>query len=258
MFYVYKITNKINGKIYIGKRKYEGNINNDSYMGSGKLIKEAIKKYGKQNFNKEIINVFDNENDAFKLEKMLVTEEFCKRADTYNIHEGGTGSFSHINSIKKEERINIKKYKEMKEKGLLSNVGGNKNFNEETYKKLSNFNKNRWKYWKSHLEKMPSFKKSEEVKNKLSLKLKGENNPSFGKHWYIDRNAETIDKRIFLSPADAPNNYITLKEWKDMRKNKSKYAFGKHWFNDGIKNYLIDDISANIKKLNKGKIKKEK
>ena len=105
MFYVYKITNKINGKIYIGKRKYEGNINNDSYMGSGKLIKEAIKKYGKQNFNKEIINVFDNENDAFKLEKMLVTEEFCKRADTYNIHEGGTGSFSHINSIKKEERI---------------------------------------------------------------------------------------------------------------------------------------------------------
>ena len=42
-----------------------------------------------------------------------------------------------------------------------------------------------------------------------------------------------------------------------MRKNKSKYAFGKHWFNDGIKNYLIDDINASIKKLNKGKIKKE-
>ena len=49
IYYVYQITNKINNKIYIGKRKYKGeNPLLDSYMGSGKLIKEAIKKYGKK------------------------------------------------------------------------------------------------------------------------------------------------------------------------------------------------------------------
>ena len=52
-YYVYKITNKINGKWYIGKRKHRLPFN-DPYMGSGKLIKVAIEKYGKDNFTKEI------------------------------------------------------------------------------------------------------------------------------------------------------------------------------------------------------------
>lgn len=43
--YVYKITNNVNGKIYIGQKKSEKLLEN--YWGSGKLIVEAIKKYGK-------------------------------------------------------------------------------------------------------------------------------------------------------------------------------------------------------------------
>lgn len=46
--YIYKITNELNGKIYIGQHKachFE-----DRYWGSGKLIKYAIKKYGVENF----------------------------------------------------------------------------------------------------------------------------------------------------------------------------------------------------------------
>ena len=63
MHYVYLITNKINNKIYIGKRKHD-NPEQDSYMGSGKIISLAIKKYGIDNFKKEILAVFDNEQDA--------------------------------------------------------------------------------------------------------------------------------------------------------------------------------------------------
>ena len=92
MYYtVYKITNKINGKFYIGKHQ---TIDlNDGYMGSGKLLKRAIAKYGMDNFTKEILHTFDNELEMNVKEKELVviTET------SYNLCEGGQGGFGYIN-----------------------------------------------------------------------------------------------------------------------------------------------------------------
>ena len=85
MFYtVYKITNKINGKYYIGKHQTT-NLD-DGYMGSGKLLKLAIKKYGIDNFTKEILFVFDNEQEMNDKEKELVVVS----EESYNLCEGGS------------------------------------------------------------------------------------------------------------------------------------------------------------------------
>lgn len=69
-WYIYKITNLINGKSYIGKKKHKESDTplEESYMGSGRLIKEAIAKYGKDNFKKEIIeeNIPSNQEAALK------------------------------------------------------------------------------------------------------------------------------------------------------------------------------------------------
>ena len=93
MFYtIYKITNKLNNKFYIGMHKTT-NLN-DGYMGSGKLIQRAIEKHGAENFTKEILHVFDNETDMRNKEKELV----ILSENSYNLLEGGKGGFGFVNS----------------------------------------------------------------------------------------------------------------------------------------------------------------
>lgn len=93
MFYtIYKITNVINQKYYIGKHQTKDL--NDGYMGSGKILKYAIAKYGIENFRKEILHVFDTEEEMNAKEKELIVIS----EQTYNLHEGGHGGFGYINS----------------------------------------------------------------------------------------------------------------------------------------------------------------
>ncbi len=90
-FIVYQITNKLNEMIYIGCH-ITNNIN-DNYMGSGTNIKKAIKEFGKENFTKEILYVFDNEQEMLDKENELVNRQFIADNKTYNIIIGGGGFF---------------------------------------------------------------------------------------------------------------------------------------------------------------------
>lgn len=94
-FYLYEIKNNLNGKIYIGVHKTKSL--NDSYMGSGQIIKSAIIKHGLQNFTKTILEYFENSNEMFLRESEIVNLEFLNRDDVYNIHLGGCGGFEYIN-----------------------------------------------------------------------------------------------------------------------------------------------------------------
>jgi hypothetical protein len=87
IFYIYKTTNLINNKIYIGQ--HVTNNLNDNYLGSGKLLKKAIKKYGKENFKKEILCFCDSTKELNRIEESIITEGFIKRKDVYNLRLGG-------------------------------------------------------------------------------------------------------------------------------------------------------------------------
>jgi len=106
-YLLYKITNTLNGYIYIGVHATD-NIN-DRYMGSGKKLLNAIKKHGIENFQKEILEYLDSIEQMYYRENEIVTPEFVARHDTYNLMEGGWGG-------KITEESNQKKKKTMAER----------------------------------------------------------------------------------------------------------------------------------------------
>lgn len=85
--YIYKITNNINGKYYVGRHSTH-NID-DLYMGSGIGIKNAIKKYGIENFTKEIIVETTTSELLWELEKKIVNDDIVKDVMSYNMCYGG-------------------------------------------------------------------------------------------------------------------------------------------------------------------------
>lgn len=119
-FYLYKITNRVNDKIYIGIHKTK-NLE-DGYFGSGKLLNYAIKKYGKENFNIQILEMFDTEEAMVNREIEIVNEAFINRPDVYNIMVGGRFgdakknglSFSGQKHTDATKRILSEKMKEFK------------------------------------------------------------------------------------------------------------------------------------------------
>lgn len=88
--YIYKITNTINGKVYIGKHKHSKSELDENYLTSGVVIKNAIKKYGISKFTNEIIDIADTLEDLNKKEIFYINE-FDSFHSGYNLTLGGDG-----------------------------------------------------------------------------------------------------------------------------------------------------------------------
>lgn len=88
--YIYKTTNKINQKIYIGK--HQSSEYDDKYFGSGKILRRAIEKYGLDNFTNEIIDMADTDEELNEKEKYYIKHyKDLYGKDCYNLASGGDG-----------------------------------------------------------------------------------------------------------------------------------------------------------------------
>lgn len=182
-YIVYKTTNNINGKYYIGVHK-TNNIN-DGYIGSGILLKKAIEKYGKSNFSREIIDIFKTQKEAFALEKEIVNEYFIKKNNNYNLGIGGKGGWHrNMNSIVplKDPELR-KKGNKNSLKTRMKRWNTDVNYREAYRKKLSIAAKKTFEnFWLGR-------KHSEETKIKMSNTIKerglhkGEKNSQYGTCW---------------------------------------------------------------------------
>ncbi len=108
---VYLTTNIINGNKYIGQDLN----NNPKYLGSGKVFKEALKKYGKQNFKKEILANASSKEELSSLEIYYIDFYNAQKSPIYyNIARGGEGGITSDQTFKK-----VKVYQFNKELTLL-------------------------------------------------------------------------------------------------------------------------------------------
>ena len=164
MFYIYRITNLVNGKTYIGQHKYK-NLN-DNYMGSGVHLKRAQKKYGIENFTKEILyKDIQYKDTANSVEIYAIAKERSIGKAEYNIANGGNGPGTCSKETKKKISESHKgKHRSEETKKKISETLKGKTLSEEQKKKISETRKG--KHW------------SEETKKKISTIFKG-------KHWKL-------------------------------------------------------------------------
>ena len=104
-YIIYKIVNQVNGRYYIGRHATK-NIN-DSYMGSGKAILNAIKKYGIESFTKEILAEASSREELWELEKQIVNDQIVNDPLSYNMAYGGK---SYLDGLKKYDVNKFRKH----------------------------------------------------------------------------------------------------------------------------------------------------
>lgn len=173
---VYKTTNQVNGKFYIGTHKTVDL--NDDYIGSGALLKRAIEKYGIENFKKEILFIFDNPEEMFAKEAEIVSEDFLSEENTYNLRVGGFGGFDYINSVKGLNNKNRTLTSEQSR--IAGSLGGKKCYELHGLKNFKGIRNPKPFLGKTH---------KEETKRKISLANKsmtGNKNSQYGTMWITD------------------------------------------------------------------------
>ena len=197
IFYIYKTTNLINNKFYIGKH-CTTKIEND-YLGSGKRLRYSIRKYGKENFKKEILEFCENHEVLAVREKEIVNQEMLNNSLCMNLMIGGEGGYN-FKSI--EDANNFSKMGLNKKKLLWET---DKNWADKTRRNMSNgikkvlpkIKKSLTELYKIKGGNFKNKKHSEESKNKIRNSHKGkglkESNSQFGTMWVTNG---IINKKI--------------------------------------------------------------
>lgn len=198
--FIYKTTNLINEKYYIGK--HSTNNLEDGYLGSGTYLRRSIRKYGKENFKREVLEFCETYEKLGEREKELITLNEIVGKQCMNLKPGGLGGLNNEEHKQKftvagskAHRKYLKEDCQYKEKYSFICKQRNKKRNSAF------FIIGKGKDW-------TGLKHTEESKRKIgqanSLKQQGSKNSQFGTCWIMK---EGVSKKI---KREELKNYLTL------------------------------------------------
>jgi hypothetical protein len=230
---IYKITNLINGKIYVGKSKY----NDKAYMGSGIALENAKKKYGLENFKKEIITEVNCEKDLNLLEKDWIKKlKSYDRKIGYNIAEGGNGGNTRVGFNPDE----LNKYYDRLSEGVKSSEKYSLSVKNKTGVKRPEHSEMMKKLYNEGKLKVGKNTKpiSEETKIKIGKKNKGKKRTDETRNKIAKAKSKEVEKLTIDS--EYLETYISIDEASKKNKvnrccisdvchNKQKIAGGFKW-----------------------------
>lgn len=125
--FIYITTNHINGRKYIGQKKYDKRGNWKEYLGSGIILTQAINKYGKKNFSKEIIEECESKEELNKREKYWIAYYDAVNSKMfYNIASGGDGG-NTLSGYTKEQMVTHSLKQSHSKKGIINQGKNNPN-----------------------------------------------------------------------------------------------------------------------------------
>ena len=277
--YIYKVTNTINGKIYIGQ--HQGTFV-DTYKGSGTYIRRAIRKYGWDNFKVEPIEfIYTNIDDLNTAEIHYINlYNSMDKSIGYNLNGGGKGMLHYYPSESTIQKLRLAqlgnqnfkgKHHTEEHKNYMSNLMKNREFSSNTRARMSKSAKGRSMKKATEASALARRGKplSESTKKKLSESMKGRivsqvtrdklRQAKLGTHFNLSEEAK---QKISESNRRRKGNYS--EETKDkLRKSRTKYIY---LINESVKtygwvmarNYLRDNgypsiSQTTIEKLSNGK-----
>lgn len=217
MFYtIYKITNTINNKFYIGAHRTY-NIDDD-YMGSGLAIKRAIQKYGLENFNKEILFVFNTEQEMYDKELEIVNEDFINRPDVYNLKLGGpigyTGLYDKL-EYRQGQSERRKQFNLANPEYVTQKLATLNNYRDKALSVYANRYNTDLEFKRTVLERLKhncikAASPESNQKRKDTMKRKGhsqgEKNSQFGMMWIY--NLSTLDNKKIPKDSVIPDGWV--------------------------------------------------
>ena len=178
--FIYKTTNLLSGKYYIGM--HSTNNLDDGYMGSGKRLRYSINKYGVENHKREILEFFENRKQLTVREKEIVTFNEIAKEECLNLMPGGKGGFI---SEEHQKNRSIAANKALNEKMKMDSA-----FYQDWKNKLIVGLKKAYKDGRKNKEwgyRNKGGSLTQEHKNKIGItnsqKQKGEKNSQFGTRW---------------------------------------------------------------------------
>jgi hypothetical protein len=241
---IYRTTCLTTGRYYIGMHSTDNLA--DGYMGSGKRLWQSFKKH--ELHVSEILEELPSREALRQREAELVNEQCLADQQCMNIALGGYGGWEHVARLRSHE--DTMRASKIGNEAFKAKLAVDPTLRQKLSDSLAATNRKWTKIWNktSNKTRCIGMKASEQTKAKMSVSHTGSKNAMFGTAAYIKGGV-----RKHFKLGEQPAGWVLYTDIVESLKDKTNSAYGKSWYTDGLKNYLLNPDDTRVATLTKGR-----